>query len=180
MRNLELDPVDRITADAIGEPGQRTFYLQARKGTEGVTIVLEKEQVRLLAASILEILQRVGKETDPDAVDDEQLSLEAPVEPDWRAGRLSIGYQEERDLLVLDVEELSADEAEEAEDAGAAASGSSDVRLWASREQMLALAKHAAVVVAAGRPTCPFCGHPIDPEGHLCPATNGHREIGSV
>jgi uncharacterized repeat protein (TIGR03847 family) len=180
---VELDPVDRITADAVGEPGQRTFYLQAGGGGTRVTVVLEKEQVRLLAASILEILQRVGKETDPDAIPPAELALDDPGEGDWRAGRLSIGYQEDRDLLVLDVEELVPDIDEGDEDAVDEEEDErvpNELRVWATREQMLALARHAATVVASGRPNCPFCGHPIDPEGHLCPATNGHREIGSV
>jgi uncharacterized repeat protein (TIGR03847 family) len=188
---VELDPVDRITADAVGEPGSRTFYLQARKGPEVLTVILEKEQVRLLAASILEILQRVGLDTDPTAVPDETLELEQPIEANWRAGRLSIGYQEERDLMVLDVEEALVDpdiegEASEAPpEVEAAGEGEEDrvpeeARLWASREQMLALARHGAEVVEAGRPSCQFCGHPMDPEGHWCPASNGHREIGSV
>ncbi|MEX2459063.1 MAG: DUF3090 family protein [Actinomycetota bacterium] len=188
---MELDPVDRITADAVGEPGARTFYLQARKGPELLTVILEKEQVRLLAASILEILQRVGIETDPVAIPEERLALEEPLEPDWRAGRLSIGYQEERDLMVLDVEELLAgeedDEAEATAEIEPTVTAEDDderipeeARLWASREQMLALARHGAEVVGAGRPICQFCGHPKEPEGHWCPATNGHREIGSV
>lgn len=173
---MELDPVDRITADAVGEPGNRTFYLQAAKGAEIITVVLEKEQVRLLAASILEILQRVGRETDPQAVPSESLALAEPVAAQWRAGRLSIGYQEERDLMVLDVEELVPDAPDEEEDRAP-----EEVRLWASREQMLALARHGADVVSAGRPNCQFCGHPMDPaEEHWCPAMNGHREIGSV
>lgn len=172
---MELDPVDRITAGAVGEPGSRTFYLQAGKGPETLTVLLEKEQVRLLAASIMEILQRVGLDTDPVAVDAAELDLAAPVVEDWRAGRLSIGYQEERDLMVLDLEEVAVEDDESAEERIPA-----DARLWATREQMLAMARHAADVVAAGRPTCQFCGHPIEPEGHWCPATNGHREIGSV
>jgi uncharacterized repeat protein (TIGR03847 family) len=178
---VELDPVDRITAEAVGEPGSRTFYLQARAGTETLTVVLEKDQVRLLAASILEILQRVGLDTDPEAVPASELSLEDPVEEAWRAGRLSIGYHEERDLLVLDVEELVPELPEEtAETPEAEDHAPLDARVWASREQMLALARHAAEVVASGRPTCQLCGHPMDPEGHWCPATNGHREIGTV
>ncbi|MGQ0668131.1 MAG: DUF3090 family protein [Actinomycetota bacterium] len=165
---MELDPVERITAEAIGEPGHRIFYLQARRGPELVTVLVEKEQVRLLAASILEILARVGKETD-EGPGDEEMELEEPVEPIWRAGRLSIGYEEERDMILLDLEELvpEADE-EEAPEAG-------KVRLWATREQMLALSRHSAVVSARGRPACQFCGNPIDPEGHWCPAMNGHR-----
>lgn len=164
---MELRPVERITTDAIGEPGDRTFYIQARKGDDLVTVLVEKEQVQLLAASILEILARVGKETE-EGPDEEEMGLEEPVEPVWRAGRLSIGYEEERDLILLELEELVPEEkAEETE--------ADRVRLWATREQMLALSRHSAVVAARGRPSCQFCGNPIDPEGHWCPAMNGHR-----
>ncbi len=170
---MELDPVERITADAIGEPGHRTFYLQARKGAELVTVLVEKEQVQLLAASILEILARVGKETDQGPGEDE-MGLEEPVEPVWRAGRLSIGYQEERDLILLELEEIVADEEEE-EETPEDAREAGRVRLWATREQMLGLSRHSAKVSARGRPSCQLCGNPIDPEGHTCPAMNGHR-----
>jgi len=168
---VEFDPVERITADAVGVPGQRTFYLQARHGKRSVHVLVEKDQVRLLAASILEILQRVGKETSVDAVPDEDLALVEPDPNAWRAGRLSIGYQEERDLLVLDVEELVPEEDERPPQ---------ELRIWATREQMLALARHGAAAVAAGRPACQFCGNPIDPEGHWCPGMNGHRQSGMV
>jgi uncharacterized repeat protein (TIGR03847 family) len=169
---VDLERVDRITTDAIGEPGSRTFYLQARRAGDVVTVILEKEQVRLLSASILELLQRVGRETEARGVPDEALSLEEPVSPPWRAGRLMLSYEEDQDLLMLEVEELVPEEEGE-RDAG-------ELHLSATREQMLALAHHGAAAVAAGRPTCPFCGNPMDPEGHWCPATNGHREFGSV
>lgn len=176
---IELEPVDRITADAVGEPGGRSFFIQARKGTRLVTILVEKQQVQLLAASVVEILSRVGKETGEGPAEG-TMSLEDPVEPEWRAGRLSIGYQEERDLLVLEVEELSGEEEDEEAEAEAPETSGGDepgrARFWATREQMLSLARHGAAVCAAGRPTCQFCGNPLDPEGHLCPAMNGHRK----
>src|SRR6266508_4331303 len=102
---IELDPVDRITADAVGEAGSRTFYLQARKDAQLVTLLVEKQQVQLLAASVVEILSRVGKETG-QGPPEEAMGLEEPIVPEWRAGRLSIGYQEERDLLMLEADEL--------------------------------------------------------------------------
>jgi uncharacterized repeat protein (TIGR03847 family) len=232
---IELDPVDRLTADAVGAPGERVFYLQARKGDQVVTLLVEKQQVQLLAASVIEILSRVGKETG-QGPPDEAMGLEDPVVPEWRAGRLSIGYQEERDLLVLEVEEVlpedqDVEDAEEAdlapdedgeeaegedveehdlsgleaeleselgagfdrvlaEDAQAGGGGlvanleraadSNRARFWATREQMLSLARHGAAVCAAGRPRCPLCGNPMDPEGHRCPALNGHREESST
>jgi uncharacterized repeat protein (TIGR03847 family) len=170
---VEISHVIRITADAIGEPGQRAFYLQARGEAELVTIHVEKEQVQLLAASILEILARVGKETE-EGPSESEMELEEPIEPLWRAGRLSIGYEEERDLLLLEIEELVGGDDED-ETAQAEAPDPDRLRLWATREQMLALSRQSAVVAARGRPTCQFCGNPMDPEGHWCPAMNGHR-----
>lgn len=169
---MDLDPVDRITAGAVGEPGQRTFFLQARSGERIVTIGVEKEQVELLASSILEILASVDKEIGEGPAEGE-LELEPPLEPLWRAGRLSIGYVEERDLMLLELEELVADADEEVEDPDAPEPAR--LRMWATREQMLALSRHGAAVAARGRPRCRFCGNPLDPEGHMCPAMNGHR-----
>jgi uncharacterized repeat protein (TIGR03847 family) len=179
---MDLERVDRITAGAIGEPGERTFYLQARTGTELVTLMLEKQQVELLSASILDILSRVGKETE-EGPSEEELELEEPLEPVWRVGRLSIGYEEERDRMVLELEELVPEEEDEEEgEEGGEQEGvmpelpePDRIRMWATREQMLALSRHGAAVAAAGRPRCEFCGNPIDPEGHTCPAMNGHR-----
>lgn len=173
---MELGSVDRITADAVGEPGMRTFYLQARGGTELITVVVEKQQVQLLATSILELLSDVPYETGPGPTDDE-LALEAPFDPRWRAGRLSIGYEEEQDRFVLEITEFVPDLDDEGEDdpRSRPPGEPETIRLWATREQMLALARHGAEVADRGRPTCQLCGNPIDPEGHACPATNGHR-----
>jgi uncharacterized repeat protein (TIGR03847 family) len=189
---VDLERVDRITAGAVGEPGERTFFLQAREGDRSITILVEKEQVELLGTSILEILATVGRETG-EGPPSEELGLEPPLEPLWRAGRLSIGYAEERDLMLLEIEELveSEDEDEREDEPDEAPGEETDgapaietdgpepdrVRLWATREQMLALARHGAAVAERGRPRCRYCGNPIDPQGHMCPAMNGHREI---
>jgi uncharacterized repeat protein (TIGR03847 family) len=174
---MELGPVDRITADAIGEPGMRTFYLQVREGLELITMVLEKQQVELLAASILELLADVPLETGLGP-DDESMALEEPVDPRWRVGRLSIGYDGERDLFQLEAEEYRPDPDEEPEDllepTSALETEPELLRIWATREQMLALSRHGAAVAERGRPTCRFCGNPMEPEGHACPAMNGH------
>ena len=186
---MELEQVDRITAGAVGEPGERTFFLQAREGERLVTILVEKEQVELLGTSILEILATVGRETGEGPPSDE-LGLEPPLEPLWRAGRLSIGYAEERELEIEELveedetapeEQLGGQLGQPEEPVEAAAPADEGLeparlRLWATREQMLALAKHGATVAARGRPKCRYCGNPIDPQGHMCPAMNGHRE----
>ena len=178
---IELDPVDRITAGAVGDPGERTFFLQGKKGDRLVTLLVEKGQVQQLAAAVVEILARIG--ADPSAeteTDTPTMDLEPPLEPEWRAGRLAIGYEEDRDLLVLEVEELVPEEEDDEDAAPLEDEGPEPgmVRFWATKDQMLALARHGAAVCAAGRPTCQFCGNPIDPEGHMCPAMNGHRELG--
>jgi len=158
----ELDPVDRITIGAVGEPGERVFYLQARRGDQLVTLIVEKQQVQLLAATLVDVLSRLG--TEVEEVDDE-MDLEEPVVPEWRAGRLAVGYEEDRDLVLLEVEELVSEEGGDEGD---------QIRLWATRAQMLSLAQRGAAVAAAGRPECRYCGNPLDPEGHVCPAMNGH------
>lgn len=167
---IELDPVERITTEAVGPPGERVFYLQGRKDDRLVTLLVEKQQVELLVASVVEILSRVGKETEEGPAE-ETMGLEEPVVPEWRAGRLSIGYEEQRDLVLLEAEEQLPEEEEEEREP-------ERVRFWAARDQMLALARHGAAVCARGRPRCQLCGNPLDPEGHICPALNGHRKMG--
>jgi uncharacterized repeat protein (TIGR03847 family) len=174
---IELDPVDRITAGAVGEPGERVFYLQGRQSERLVTLQVEKQQVELLAASLVEILARTGLETG-EGPSEEDMGLEEPVIPEWRAGRLSLGFDEVRDMVVLEAEEFVPEEEEGSEQV--TIGEPSRTRFWTTREQALALARHAAAVAAAGRPRCDLCGNPIDPEGHLCPALNGHRDSGTV
>jgi uncharacterized repeat protein (TIGR03847 family) len=183
---IELDPVDRITTGAVGAPGERAFYLQGRRADVLVTILVEKQQVELLAASLVEILARAGKETG-QGPNEGEMELEEPVVAEWRAGRLSIGYDEDRDLVLLEAEEYvpGQDDEDQDEEPGTDPEPSMEpdvlpgvdpgkVRFWATREQALALARHGAAVAAAGRPRCQLCGNPMDPEGHVCPALNGH------
>jgi len=177
---MDLGPVDRITAGTLGEPGSRTFYLQARARDQLVTVVVEKQQVQLLAASILELLADLELETGVGPSDDE-LALEDPVDPMWRAGRLSIGYDHDRQLFVLEIEEsLPETEPEtEGDEPPSMLDGAAEpevVQLAATREQMFALSRYGAAVAEQGRPTCQFCGNPIDAEGHACPAMNGHSK----
>jgi uncharacterized repeat protein (TIGR03847 family) len=111
------------------------------------------------------------------------MELEEPLEPVFRAGRLSIGYVEERDRLLLELEELLPDEDEEEAQEPTVEEADllepDHIRLWATRAQMLALSRHGAAVAALGRPRCRFCDNPIDPEGHTCPAMNGHGRPGA-
>jgi uncharacterized repeat protein (TIGR03847 family) len=174
---MDLGPVQRITTDAIGEPGSRVFYIQARAGDELVTVIVEKQQVQLLSSSILELLATLDIETGPGP-DESAMGLEDPVEARWRAGRLSLGFDQALGMFSLEIEEYRPGLDEEAEedvgDRDALEGEAEVVRLLATTEQMFAVSRHGAAVAARGRPTCQFCGNPIDPEGHACPAMNGH------
>jgi uncharacterized repeat protein (TIGR03847 family) len=162
----DMNPVSRVTVGAIGEPGQRTFFLQGRQGTTLVSLLAEKEQMNSLAQGVTEMLTRLGEKADaPSDVSEYELELEQPVEPLFRIGQLGLGYDQESDLLVIVAYAVPESEDQEAVDV---------VRFWASRDQMRALARHVAQVAAAGRPVCVLCGRPIDPEGHFCPRRNGH------
>lgn len=172
--SFELDPVARLTAGAVGEPGSRTFYLQGRSRDQLVTLLVEKEQVRALAVSIEQMLAALPEATagddplDAGEIPPEERELEEPLLPEWRVGPMALHYDEARDRIVLIASEALEDEVDpEAEVATA--------RFVATRMQAQALAEHAARVVEAGRPQCRFCGTPMGPEGHMCPAMNGHR-----
>jgi uncharacterized repeat protein (TIGR03847 family) len=166
----DLNPVDRITADAIGEPGKRVFYLQARKGHRLVTLICEKEHVAALALAIDQLLLSLADDdvdavVEPDPVLDEGMDLELPLEPAFRVGQVNLGYDQSSERLVVIAYELMAED----DDAMP-----SVARFWATPAQMRAFSVYGQEVVAAGRPRCPMCGEPIDPEGHFCPRKNGH------
>jgi uncharacterized repeat protein (TIGR03847 family) len=169
---MDLGPVQRITTDAIGEPGERVFYLQTRAGDELITMIVEKQQVQLLSTSILELLATLDIETGPGP-DESDMALEEPIEARWRAGRLALGFDQALGMFTLEIEELRA-ELEDDDVADAPEEPGEVVRLMATTEQMFAVSRHGAAVAARGRPACQFCGNPMDPEGHACPAMNGH------
>jgi uncharacterized repeat protein (TIGR03847 family) len=168
---FDLNPVDRITTDAIGEPGRRVFYLQARKGRQLVTVICEKEHVSALSIAIDQVLlslvdNDVDAVVEPDPAIDGGMDLEYPLEPVFRTGQVNLGYDQVSELLVIIAYELMDEEDE---------SQASVARFWATQAQMRAFSIHGQEVVKAGRPTCAMCGEPIDPEGHFCPRKNGDR-----
>jgi uncharacterized repeat protein (TIGR03847 family) len=174
VSNIELDPVDRVTAAAVGEPGARTFYLQARKDDVVVSMILEKQQVALLSAHIDELLERVGV-PDGGEPDPSSLDLEEPVVAQFRIGRIGLGYDEDRDLVLLQCDEFVPEPDEDEEPMFEA--DPSQVRLWATRGQIAALARRGEREVEGGRPICSMCGQPIEADGHFCPRSNGHSEV---
>lgn len=167
----ELDPVTHITTGFIGRPGQRVFYLQAIKDREVLTLLVEKQQVEALAQGIEQFLRELHEKIPALAeasnrYDEAAMQLKRPVDPLFRVGQLGLGYDAERDLLVMVAQEVVA-EGREVDEAASA-------RFFATRAQMRALSHYGLSLVKQGRPTCPLCGQPIDPEGHFCPRSNGH------
>ena len=161
-RSYELLDVDKLTVGTVGEPGQRVFLLQARHADQVVTLKLEKAQVAALAAHFGQLLEDLP---EPDRLP-EDLELETPAEPEWVVGSLGSSWDDDLDRLLLLVEE-AVPEGAEAEAA--------EARIGLTRAQMAALAMRGAELVTAGRPPCPLCSYPLDPRGHQCPRTNGHR-----
>lgn len=162
MSSWELSDVDRLTVGTQGPAGKRVFYLQARAGAEVVTVKLEKQQVGALARYLGEVLADLPEVGDLPG----ELELEEPVEPRFVVGVLGVTYDDATDRIVLVAQEAAEDE----DDPDAAV-----LRVTATREQVAALAIRGTALVEAGRPPCPLCGYPLDPAGHVCPKTNGHR-----
>jgi uncharacterized repeat protein (TIGR03847 family) len=166
--SFDLPAVQRLTVGTVGAVGKRTFYLQARQDDQLVTLKLEKQQVGALAEALVELLADLPA-VGP-APPQQSLELEEPVLAEWPVGTLRLNYDSDIDQVVL-----VAEEATELDENGEPVSTGGMVRLGATREQVAALAGRGAQLVTAGRPPCPLCGFPLDPGGHSCPRTNGHR-----
>jgi uncharacterized repeat protein (TIGR03847 family) len=161
--SFEFPEVDFFTAGTEGDPGQRTFFLQAGTESQIMTLKVEKQQVEALGEYLAGILADLP-DPDPAAVP-EHLELRTPIVPEWTVGSLGLAYDDDADRVVLVAEELVDEESGEE---GASA------RLRLTREQVGAFVPHAAALVGAGRPPCPICGRPMNPDGHVCPRSNGH------
>jgi uncharacterized repeat protein (TIGR03847 family) len=169
---FELDPVDRIAVAAVGEPGQRQFFLLAAGSGRQLTLSCEKAQIQALIVRLHQMLEAQGLEpTEKAAKKAGKSTALEPGEPEWQVGEMGLGYHEERHMFVLVASQGAA--AEE----GAAADDAPSVRFWLSHDQVVAFAKQAETVLTSGRPLCPRCGLPMDPAGHPCPVSNGARPI---
>ncbi len=181
---FSFDPPDRFVLGTVGQPGERAFFLQATDGERVVTVALEKVQAQLLAErldDLLDEIRRRGFEVPivaPPELED-VAPLDQPILEEFRVGTLALKWEGEDSLVVIEARsrvesEESAEELEDAEELDDEDPGDVlRVRLPASMAR--AFVKRALRVVASGRPPCPLCGLPLDPEGHLCPRQNGHR-----
>ncbi|MEU9022434.1 DUF3090 domain-containing protein [Actinomadura sp. NPDC048394] len=180
MPVISYDLPERFVAGAVGRPGDRAFYLQARAGRRVTSVGLEKFQVTLLAERLEElldeVLRRSGGEAHVPAVTPSELRddgpLEQPVEEEFKVGTMALAWDPDDERVVIEAQEVTEgeDDAEVGEDDPAIAV----LRVRISAAQARAFAERALQVVAAGRPPCPLCGLPLDAEGHVCPRQNGY------
>ena len=170
--HIELNPTDFLTIDTIGQPGQRTFYIQGAQGNNLITLVIEKQQAISLADGLSELIKEISRRTGEPEVPEESLlydlRLREPIEPLFRVGNMGLGFSEEVELFVVVAYEIPQSDAAQEEEQDA-------VSFWVTRDQVLALIPHTEAVVGAGRPICGNCGRPMEPEGHFCEKRNGHK-----
>jgi uncharacterized repeat protein (TIGR03847 family) len=182
---------DRFVAGTVGQPGQRTFFLQACAGARTTSVALEKTQVEALAERIDELLdevvRRTGGSAPVPAVAPAELAdsapLEAPVEEEFRVGTMALAWDGAEERMILEAQALVEIEANSEDDLEAAEelllqdeeNGPPLLRVRLTGAQARSFAKRALDVVSAGRSPCPLCSLPLDPEGHVCPRQNGYR-----
>ena len=186
MPEIEFDPVDAIAAGAVGEPGQRAFYIQAEKDGQVLSVLVEKQQVAMLAERVRILLDQVAAQF-PEVGDD----VPVPLTPDagelrgdpvplFRAVAIGIGFDPSRRLVVLELHERPvAEEGDDEEDDDVVAAPVDEeegylARFYFTAAQARAMATRGSAAVEQGRPPCPLCGGPLDPSGHICPRLNGH------
>jgi len=174
-----FDPVERFVVGTVGLPGERTFFIQARTGTRLVSVSLEKAQVAAIADRVLQILREI-RLSEPltviERVSYDDQPLESPIDEEFRVGVIGLAYVSDRRLIEIDLQAIT--DSDNADDELLEIDTSSDqdiLRILMTLGYAESFAKRANTVVAAGRAPCPFCGGPIDPNGHLCPRSNGYR-----
>jgi uncharacterized repeat protein (TIGR03847 family) len=184
----EFEPPERFVAGTVGAPGERTFYLQARGGGRLISVALEKVQVTLLAEKLDELLLEANRRfgmtlPEPEHASPDNEPLESPVDEEFRVGTLGLAYDVDSSTVVIeaialgeaDEEEDEADADEDDEDIEASTADLDRLRVRLTPAETRAFIERAKRVIAAGRPPCPLCGQPLDPNGHRCPRYNGYH-----
>lgn len=178
-RILSFSHPRRFVVGTVGQPGDRTFFLQVSDDADPVSVVCEKEQASMLAEKVVELLDQVRRsgvelpqEPAEDAVDTEPLGQ--PIDPEFRVVSMGIGWDPGDESVIIEAHGES--ETDEVPDIGDdSEQGPDTLRVRITPAEALAFSVRASRVVAAGRPQCPFCHLPIDPDGHICPRANGYR-----
>jgi len=159
--SFDLDAPDHFTTGAVGPLGERVFYIQGRQKGQLVTLKSEKEQVRTLATYLAQMLDKLPTASEPTP---QSLDLVEPMDEAWPVASLGLGWDEERQRIVVVAESVVEEEGEEPATA----------RFAVTRAQASAFVERAESLMKAGRPLCPMCSQPKDPAGHVCPRSNGH------
>lgn len=157
---IPLGPLTSLEAEALGEPGHRTFRIRAQAEEAAAMLWLEKEQLQALAVAIEQLLAQLAKSPESESPPSTDVARE-PMSVELTVGRLALGYVEESDLVALLVHSLEADP-----------DGPATLVCLANRPQFRALSRQIIEVCAAGRPRCPLCNDPINPDGHHCVRLN--------
>jgi len=174
-----FDQPRRFVVGTVGQPGERTFFLQAADGGRIVSVALEKAQVSVLAERIEQLLAemalRAGVEVAA-AVEADTEPLESPIDEEFRVAAMGLAYDSEANLIVIEAQ-APAESAEEAEATllEDTEDGPDALRVRLAHPAAAAFVERARRVVEAGRPPCPLCNQPLDPRGHICPRSNGYR-----
>jgi uncharacterized repeat protein (TIGR03847 family) len=191
------DPPDRLVIGTVGQPGERTFFLQARGAGQLTSVVLEKLQVAALAERLDQLLDEVlrasgGASSVPAVAPlelNDTLPLDQPIVEEFRVGALGLGWDPETERVVVealavteadgdsnaDLDDDAADDDDPALISDDSAEGPDLLRVRITGGVARAFTKRALAIVAAGRPPCQFCGQPLDPESHVCARSNGHH-----
>lgn len=188
MPVFQFNPPERFVAGTVGQPGERTFFLQAVGEGRITSVALEKAQVEALASRVEELLEEVnrrfGSQTDEVTPPEDERPLEQPIEEDFRVGTLALAWDAEAARVIIEAQEIDEsaseefveEEEEELEVFTEEGPAHRDVlRVYLTPGEARAFAGRALKIVAAGRPECPLCGSPLDPAGHVCVRQNGYR-----
>jgi uncharacterized repeat protein (TIGR03847 family) len=180
-----FDPPERFVAGTVGEPGERTFFLQARVGTRLVSVALEKQQVVALAERLDQLLDELMRSDTRGVVPavapidlDDAEPLDQPIEEEFRAGTMTLSWDPEDERVVIEVfpySEAAVVSPEQVEEDFEEPEPEELLLVRLPAAAARSFVKRAEQVVEAGRPGCPFCGEPMDPDGHLCVRANGFK-----
>jgi len=171
-----FDPPDRFVCGTVGPMGERTFFLQALQGDRIVSVVLEKIQVAAIAERIGAIVADLDRQgvPAPPSQDDDDRPLDEPVREEFRVGTIALSWDADEAMLMIEAREQTGEEDEDLELDDEDPDGPDLLRVHLPVAAAKGFAERAARIVAGGRPPCPFCGQPLDPQGHLCARRNGY------
>jgi len=191
---MDFDAPDRFASGAMGEPGDRTFFLQAAQGRRVASVTLEKEQVAILADRMLAVIDELERrglaaiDAGPAGMPDER-PLGEPLREEFRVGTLTIAWDDDVDRLIIEARSMSFDagagdsapppgeDIDEDDIPDDAPIGPDVLRVRLTPFMAQQFARRAGTIVGAGRPACPFCGQPLSPDGHICPRVDGSDYI---